>query len=174
LWFIRPFADDPRHYHEIGRPLESQEFLDVAERTCTDLLRFYPLNYTIETDETPTESQINDVIAEIYHTRGCLAAEINRPKEALSHHMAFNDMLVKQFGTGPARKDMRLGISWYQLGTGYMANKDWARGEECFTKAIRVMKQLDDFQDHQITLPMVNLGIAHWSVVLKMRPTNKS
>lgn len=157
-------ANSIRHYHEIGRSLESEGFLDIAEHICTDLLKFYPLNYIIETDDSPTEGQINDVVAEIYHTRGCIAAEMNRPEEALTHHLAFNDMMVKQFGDGPLGKDMRLGISWSQLGAAYMVNDNWTKGEECFIKAIRVMRRLDDYQHYKITLPIVNLGLAYWYV----------
>jgi hypothetical protein len=117
------------------------------------LLKFYPLSYTIETDESPTEGQINDILAEIYHNRGCIAAEMNKPKEAWMHHSKFNEMMVKELGDGPPGTDMRLAISWSQLGAAYMINDDWKKGEDCFLKSIRLMKQLDDYEPFKISLP---------------------
>jgi hypothetical protein len=91
--------------------------------------------------------------AEIHHNRGCIAAEMNRPHEALAQHTKFNDMMVKEIGDGPPGTDMRLAISWSQLGAAYMINDDWVKGEDCFRKAIHMMRRLDDYEPFKISLP---------------------
>jgi tetratricopeptide (TPR) repeat protein len=57
---------------------------------------------------------------------------------------------------------MRLPISWNQLGVGYMINDDWKQGEQCFQKSIAAMKELDDYQEYKISLPLANLACALW------------
>ena len=149
----RNVTNNVRYCHERGRSLESAAFLDIAQNICASLQKFYPLSYTIETDESPTEGAINNILAEIYHNRGCIAAEMNRPSEAWAHHKKFNEMMVMELGDKPPGNDMRLAISWSQLGAAYMINDDWTKGEECFVKAIRVMRLLDDYEPFKISLP---------------------
>jgi hypothetical protein len=43
-----------------------------------------------------------------------------------------------------------------------MVNENWAKGEEYSLKAIRLMKQLDDYEPLKVTMPLVNLGFAYW------------
>jgi hypothetical protein len=46
---------------------------------------------------------------------------MNRPKDALKHQLVFNSMMLKEFEEDPGT-DMRLGISFNQLGVAYMMN----------------------------------------------------
>jgi hypothetical protein len=133
--------------------LESGLFCDIAQNICESLQKFYPLSYTIETDESPTERDVDNILAEIHHNRGCIAAEMNRPLEAWFHHNKFNEMMVKELGDGPPGHDMRLAISWSQLGAAYMINDKWKEGEECFLTAIRRMRQLVNYEPFKISLP---------------------
>jgi hypothetical protein len=70
--------------------------------------------------------------------------------------------MSKEIGDGPQGTDMRLGISWNQLGVAYMINDDWTMGEECFRKSINTLKKTDDFKRYKLSLPLVNLGYAWW------------
>jgi len=70
--------------------------------------------------------------------------------------------MMKEFSDKPQGTDMRLGISWSQLGAAHMVNDNWTKGEECFRKAIHTMKRLDDFERFKISLPLVNLGLCWW------------
>lgn len=133
--------------------MDSEQFCDIAQNICVSLKKFYPLPYAIETDESPTEGQIDYILAEVFHNRGCIAAEMNRRDEALMHHTTFNDMMVMQFGDGHLGNDMRLAISWSQLGAAYMITDNWSKGEECFLKAVKVMKRVDDYEPFKISLP---------------------
>jgi tetratricopeptide (TPR) repeat protein len=109
-----------------------------------------------------THKQLDSILAEIQHNRGCIATEINEPYDAFTYHKAFNAMMVQEMGTATPCNDMRLSISWNQLGNAYMLNDDWSKGEECFQKSVDLMRQLDKFEKVSISLPVVNLGLAYW------------
>jgi len=109
-----------------------------------------------------THKQLDSILAEIQHNRGCIATEINDPHDALNYHKSFNAMMVREMGTSTSGNDMRLAISWNELGNAYMLNDDWWKGEECFQKSIDLMRQLDQFEKVSISLPVVNLGLAYW------------
>lgn len=151
-----------RFCHETGRFLESEKFLRIAQRICDKLKTFYPLSYHVETDDTPSIEEVDAILAEVHHNRGCIAAETNRPAEALAHQLIFNEMMTRIKRESQPGTDMRLPISWSQLGVAYMVNEDWEKGEECFLKSIRLMKQLKDYEAFKISLPLINLGLAWW------------
>ena len=64
-------------------------------------------------------AQINRTIAEIHHNHGCITAEMNRPHESLDHQLIFNSMMQEELGNNPGA-DMRLGMSFNELGVAYM------------------------------------------------------
>lgn len=109
-----------------------------------------------------THKQLDSILAEIQHNRGCIATEINEPHDALNYHKGFNAMMVQEMGTTPNGNDLRLAISWNELGNAYMLNDQWSKGEECFQKSIDLMRQLERFDKVLISLPVVNLGLAYW------------
>lgn len=110
----------------------------------------------------PTQGDLNTILADVYHTKGITATEMNKPLQALEYLRLFNEMMVKEWGSTVGGTNMRLPISWNQLGVAYMINDEWERGEQCFQKSIAVMKQLDDYQEYKISLPLANLGYAFW------------
>ncbi|KAL1302195.1 hypothetical protein AAFC00_002624 [Neodothiora populina] len=73
-------------------------------------------------------------------------------------------MMLIKIGQAEARKDMRLAISWNELGNAYMLNSAWEKGRVCFEKSIAQMNLLDDFSPLQLSLPLVNLALAYWVV----------
>jgi hypothetical protein len=66
-------------------------------------------------------AQLDKTIAETHHNRGCITAEMNRPKKALEHQLIFNKMLLEELGEKRAT-DMRLSMSFNELGVAYMIN----------------------------------------------------
>ena len=109
-----------------------------------------------------THKQLDSMLAEIQHNRGCIATEINEPYDALAYNKDFNAMMVREMGTTTPCNDMRLAISWNELGNAYMLNDEWSKGEDCFQKSVASMRQLDHFQKVWLSRPLVNLGLAYW------------
>jgi len=70
--------------------------------------------------------------------------------------------MLKEFGDKEHTTDMRLAISWNELGNAYMLKEQWTDGEECFKESIRVMCKVEGFKSTMISLPIVNLGLAYW------------
>lgn len=98
----------------------------------------------------------------MYHNRGVIANEINRPKESLEYLLTFNEMMLKELGGRQPGTDMRLALSFNELGCAYMLRDDYSNAEECFHKSISSMEMLDNFERWQISLPGVNLGVVYW------------
>jgi hypothetical protein len=143
---------------------------------CQTIRQFLEYNPTLST--ILSVAQIDKTVAETHHNRGCILAEMNRPGEALEHQLIFNKMLLEELEGNPAT-DMRLSMSFNELGVAYMINDgkfidspatslmliliftDWARGEECFRRSIDEMQRLEDFKRYKISLPLVNLAYCH-------------
>jgi tetratricopeptide (TPR) repeat protein len=104
---------------------------------------------------------IDDALAEIYHNRGVVANEVNR-KESLDYLLKFNDMMLKELGNKPPGTDMRLSLSFNELGCAYMLREDYQMAEDCFQKSISSMEKLDNYEKWQVSLPVVNLGMVYW------------
>ena len=155
-------ANGFRYSFERGRTFECEEFCNMAWSICDSLKKFYPLPVFIPHEGSPTEKEIDSTIAEIYYNRGNVAAETNRPEDAFENHSMFNSMMMKQLGNGPQGTDMRLGISLNELGIAHMLRNDYCKGEDCFLQSIDTMQRLDNYVSHQISLPMVNLGLTYW------------
>jgi hypothetical protein len=94
-------------------------FCSVALDRCHSVRGFLQENLTLSS--VLSIAQIDETIAEAHHNRGCILAEMNRPKEALEHQLIFNNMLLDELGGKPAT-DMRLSMSFNELGVAYMIN----------------------------------------------------
>lgn len=73
-------------------------------------------------------------------------------------------MMVREFQEDPdlVKVDMRLAISWNQLGNAHMLRKQWAKGHDCCHHSIDTMRLLVNFQDTDLSLPLVNIGLSYW------------
>ena len=107
-------------------------------------------------------SQLNYSMTEINHNRGCIALEINEPISALKYQRLFNETMIKELAGKMGHDDMRLAISWNELGNAYMLNGNWKRGQECFVTSIDEMKKLSNYHPTMISLPLSNIGLAYW------------
>ena len=122
----------------------------------------YQNDPSLQTLEGPTQSKLDGILADIYHTKGIVATEMNQPDTALEYLTKFNDTMQKELGTSSGSDDMRLAISWNQLGVAWMIKDEWQEGEKCFIKSVEVMRSLEDYKPYKISLPLANLGYAFW------------
>jgi len=148
--------------HERGWSIQSEDFCNIAQAFCTITTETYQEDPSLEKEGSPSQSDLNRILADVWHTKGIAATEMNKPKQALEYLALFNNMMVKEWGSTIGGTNMRLPISWNQLGVAYMINDDWDHGIECFLKSIAAMKQLDNYQPYKISLPLANLGCAYW------------
>ena len=152
----------PRYRHERGQSADAILYNNMAQSICESLkLRFLEDSEYADTASTRLQ-QVSYTLAEINHNRGCIALEVNDPVSALRYHHLFNRMMIKELETRETHQDMRLAISWNELGNAYMLNQEWAQGEKNFLKSITEMKRLKGFKPTQISLPLANLGLAYW------------
>jgi tetratricopeptide (TPR) repeat protein len=151
-----------RYCHERGRTRESDDFSGVAQRLCGELKAFYPLPPHQEQSHFPSERDIDDILAEIHHNRGVMANEINRPKESLEYLSKFNSMMIRDLGDRKSGTDMRLALSFNELGCAYMLRNDYVQAEKCFEQSISSMEKLENYERWQVSLPGVNLGVVYW------------
>lgn len=154
---------------------QSEEFCNSALHICETLRPLLKQNAALS--KVINVAQIDRTIAEIHHNHGCISAEMNRPQDALRHQLIFNTMMQKELA-GKKGSDMRLAMSYNELGVAYMINdskcshdftdnsalrpSDWAEGEDCFKMSIQEMKRLDNYKKYKISLPLVNLASCHY------------
>lgn len=99
-------------------------------------------------------ARLNHSLLEIAHNRGCIALEINEPIDALKYHKQFNEAMVAESDKHDT-EDMRLAISWNELGNAYMLNRNWEKGESCFLQSIVEMRKYAGFKPTTISLPVI-------------------
>jgi len=68
--------------------------------------------------------------------------------------------MLKQFGEDGT--DLKLAISWNELGNGLMMNKRWEDATECFQRSIDTLRKRPDFTKTALSFPLVNLGFVYW------------
>ncbi|EOD50697.1 putative tetratricopeptide repeat domain-containing protein [Neofusicoccum parvum UCRNP2] len=136
----------------------------MAQTICEAWVSRISSHRASSAQRTQYQRDLHATLAEITHNRGCIASETNEPQAALSHFTHFNAMMAAEFGADGqlCRRDMRLAISWNELGNAHMLNSDWRRGEACFERSVATMRQLAFFEEINLSLPVVNLGLSWW------------
>ena len=134
----------------------------MAQSICESLKLRYLEDPEYADHASTTLLQVSYTLNEINHNRGCIALEVNDPNSALRYHLLFNKAMTKELETKQTHEDMRLAISWNELGNAYMLNQEWSKGEKNFLKSITEMRRLKGFKPTQISLPLANLGLAYW------------
>jgi tetratricopeptide (TPR) repeat protein len=157
--FARLFTDVAFFCHERGRSTLGVGFCETALEVCRILMSHLKRNPKLS--KVTTLARVNTTIAEIHHNHGCILAEMNRPAEALKHQLEFNKMMLLELGKHPGT-DMRLAMSFNELGVAYMINDRFAEGQECFQRAADEMRRLENFEEWRISLPLVNLGYCYY------------
>lgn len=166
---IRLLTDAGWYRHERGQSAESIVFNNKAQELC----EHWQQKLATASSKTSADARkqfeaslgvLSATIAEIVHNMGCISTEINAPDSAFAQFQVFNDMMVHEFEThlGRVKVDMRLAISWNELGNAHMLKNEWYQGERCFLTAIESMKILTNFQATDLCLPLVNLGLSYW------------
>lgn len=165
---IRLLTDAGWYRHERGQSAESITLNVKAQELCEhwrQKLASVSLPTADERERLEGNLEmLNATIAEIVHNRGCISTEINAPSSAFAQFKAFNEMMVHDFGNHPGREkvDMRLAISWNELGNAHMLKEEWKQGEKCFLTSIESMEVLTHFKATDLCLPLVNLGLSYW------------
>ncbi|KAH7066386.1 hypothetical protein BKA63DRAFT_160945 [Paraphoma chrysanthemicola] len=159
--FARLLIDSGWYQHERGKSLDAILSNNMAQSICESLKLRLLENPSLAKGSSVSLVQLNYSLVEMAHNRGCIALEINEPVDALKFHKLFNDTMVKD-RSAHDHEDMRLAISWNELGNAHMLNRDWIKGEECFLKSIEEMRKYTKFKPTTISLPLANLGLAYW------------
>lgn len=121
------------------------------------------LEATLQEKEVPgLQKAVQTLLSEINHDLGCIATETNQPEAALRHFSEFNRSMIKFAGDEPQREDMRLAVSWNELGNAYMMNKQWTQAADCFIRSMDTLKQLNNFKKVDLSFPQINLGFSYW------------
>lgn len=151
--FARLLIDSAWYQHERGKSPDAILSNNMAQSICESLkLRIYE-NPSLATKNPKLLERLNHSLLEIAHNRGCIALEINEPSDALKYHQQFNSAMIAETAKHDS-EDMRLAISWNELGNAYMLNRDWAKGESCFLQSIVEMKKYNGFKPTTISLPV--------------------
>ncbi|RMZ90251.1 hypothetical protein DV736_g2528, partial [Chaetothyriales sp. CBS 134916] len=160
--FARLLVDAGWYRHERGRSDNAIQFSNMAQSICESLKLRFLEDPEYASSESLTLVEVSNTLTEITHNRGCMALEMNDPANALKYHLQFNKMMIRELGSKDPHHDMRLAISWNELGNSYMLNQDWSAGEECFRKSIAEMRRLENFKPTNVSLPIANLGLSYW------------
>ncbi|KAF2656291.1 TPR-like protein [Lophiostoma macrostomum CBS 122681] len=159
--FARLLIDAGWYTHERGNSPDAILFNNMAQHICESLKLRLLENPDLGRKGNVTLARLNYSLVEITHNRGCIALEINEPSDAIKYHTLFNETMVKE-SSRSEHEDMRLAISWNELGNAHMLNGDWSKGEECFLTSIEEMRKFKDFRPTTISLPLANLGLSYW------------
>ncbi|KAK5107684.1 hypothetical protein LTR62_000919 [Meristemomyces frigidus] len=161
--FARLLTDAGWYYHERSSSVNAEWFNDLAHQICSTWLQ-RELDKHHPGRGLWWENKLNRILNEMTHNRGCMHLELNHPGPALKHLTDFHAAMQKEFSSSPGLEtsDMRMGIAWNELGNAYMLNRNWQKGEECFRSSIATMRKLINFRSLDISLPLVNLGLAYW------------
>lgn len=154
--FAKLLIDSGWYQHERGQSPDAIYSNNMAQSICESLKLRLLERPELAHDNTVTLSMLNYSLTEIAHNRGCIALEINEPTDALQYHTMFNEEMVKE-SLKSDTEDMRLAISWNELGNAYMLNRDWKRGENCFLESIAEMRKYRKFTETMISLPVSQL-----------------
>jgi hypothetical protein len=144
--FFHLVLSEIRFLHERGYPLESAKAYDIAENIAETLLSLLHDDLVANIPTSLRLESVNVLLAEIQHNRGCIATETNEPELALDYLQRFNSEMLKEFGDKETTSDMRLAISWNELGNAYMLNDEWTEGEKCFRESIKSMRKVEGYQ----------------------------
>jgi hypothetical protein len=158
--FARLLIDSGWYQHERGQSLDAVYSNNMAQSIC-ESLKLRLLEHPEFAQNSPvTLSKLNYSLLEIAHNRGCIALEINEPSDALQYLTMFNQEMVKE-SLKKNPEDMRLAISWNELGNAHMLNRDWKKGEECFLKSIEEMRKYHKFGETMISLPVSTICVQY-------------
>jgi hypothetical protein len=156
--FARLLIDSGRYQHERGKSLDAVYFNNTAQSICGSLKLRLLEHPELAENNAVTLSKLNYSLLEIAHNRGCIALEVNEPRDALQYLTMFNEEMVKESLNNKA-EDMRLAISWNELGNAHMLNRNWKKGEECFLKSVEAMRKYHNFSETMISLPVSTICV---------------
>lgn len=162
--FAKLLVDAGWYHHERGRSAEARSFNNPADLICrTWYERPPPVGQPASVTQDRTRL-LKATLAEVLHNRGCAVMETNQPRLAFRYFEDFNARMLAEFEESPelVKKDMRLAISWNELGNAHMLNNRWREGEDCFDRSMQKLQLLDAFEPSQLSLPLANISLSYW------------
>lgn len=93
-----------------------------------------------------------------YFHKGCLGLHNNNPAMSLPNHKAFITDLKSNLNDGS--HDNRIGLANNELGNAYLQNSLTSEAEECYRRAVELMKAPGTASAHDISMTLINLGFA--------------
>jgi hypothetical protein len=158
--FARLLIDSGRYQHERGKSLDAVYFNNMAQSICGSLKLRLLERPELAKNSPVTLSKLDNSLLEIAHNRGCIALETNEPRDALQYLTMFNEGMVKESSKNDTQ-DMRLAISWNDLGNAHMFNGNWKKGEACFLKSIDEMRTYCNFSETMVSLPVSTICLQY-------------
>ena len=158
--FARLLIDSGWYQHERGQSLDAIYPNNMAQSICETLKLRLMEHPELAQNNSVTLSKLDYSLLEIAHNRGCIALEINEPSDAMQYLTMFNEEIVKE-SLKNNTEDMRLAISWNELGNAHMLNRNWKKGEEYFLKCIEEMRKYRYFRETMTSLPVSTICLQH-------------
>lgn len=141
--------------------MEADIFSELAQNIGFKLKEYITAEAVRRDSEASIERAIDQTLAKIMHNRGCIAIELNKPVKSLQYLLKFNEVMMQELGNRNGGTDMRLALSFNELGCAYMLNEDYLHAEECFESSIDGIKNLDNYEPWLLSFPGVNLGAVY-------------
>lgn len=162
--FAKLLTDVGWYYHERDRSARSRWFNNVAEDICKAWVERMTSESEPSSDIQTRMRGLNTILAEITHNRGCIAVETNQPALAYEYFEEFSVTMRSEFAAMPGleKSDMRLAISWNELGNAHMLRSQWREGENCFKRATETLRLLDHFEISDLSMSLAGLGLSYW------------
>ncbi|CZR65067.1 uncharacterized protein PAC_14967 [Phialocephala subalpina] len=148
--FAKLLNDVGWYFYERSIPENCETFFQLAQEIC-------------ESQEGEPDEEAVDLLSEIYYSRGADASEVNEPERCMEYTTKFWKLRLKHAETSlKGQRDLRLGMSYNQMGVAYLMNRDYESAVGVLKKAFEVYASLDDPAPIKATLPAANMGLAYW------------
>lgn len=103
------------------------------------------------------------LLGDIHYSRGSIASETNDADMSMKHFGAFVDKRrTLSSKPGGKDKDIYLAAAYNEEGIACMMNGRYEEAKHYFYQSMDTYKSLLEFSRPMMSLPMVNLGLAHW------------
>ncbi|KAI9775352.1 MAG: hypothetical protein M1839_001268 [Geoglossum umbratile] len=144
--FAKLLNDVGWYYYERSIPENCEPFFQLAQLVC----------------ESQDEDAV-DLLSDVFYSRGADASEVNEPVRCMEYTSRFWKLRLKHAETSPkGRKDIRLGMSYNQMGVAYMMARDYESAVGVLEQAFEVYASVENSTPIMATLPAANMGLACW------------
>lgn len=115
-----------------------------------------------ETTDAGERNLAEQYLSDIHYSRGAVATETNEPAACIKHYQALLDVRERVCHISGGQEDLRLAVSYNEMGIAYMLNWNYGQATKFFNYALRIYRKLPEFSQEMTSLAQANLGLAHW------------